>query len=143
VLLILDTDHLSIVQERSQPAYDRLRARLAGQPTATVATTIVCFQERIQGWFAYLNRKGQTPARIVRGYRELEKVLLAFCQANVLSFDDAAQSRFADLARQRLRVPTMDLRIASIALVNGARLLSCNLRDFRRVPGLAVEDWTV
>jgi predicted nucleic acid-binding protein len=37
----------------------------------------------------------------------------------------------------------MDLRIASIALTTGATLLSRNLRHFRRVPGLASEDWTV
>ena len=36
----------------------------------------------------------------------------------------------------------MDLRIASIAFVTGATLLSRNLRNFRQVPGLAVEDWT-
>jgi tRNA(fMet)-specific endonuclease VapC len=37
----------------------------------------------------------------------------------------------------------MDLRIASIALVTQATLLSRNLRHFRRVPGLTVQDWTV
>lgn len=36
----------------------------------------------------------------------------------------------------------MDLRIACIALVTSSTLLSRNLRDFRKVPGLAVEDWT-
>jgi predicted nucleic acid-binding protein len=37
----------------------------------------------------------------------------------------------------------MDLRIASVALVSNATLLTRNLRDFRHVPDLAVEDWTV
>ena len=35
----------------------------------------------------------------------------------------------------------MDLKIAAIALVNDALLLSGNLRDFRQVPGLRVENW--
>jgi predicted nucleic acid-binding protein len=35
----------------------------------------------------------------------------------------------------------MDLKIASIALVRDATLLSANLRDFEQVPGLHVEDW--
>ena len=35
----------------------------------------------------------------------------------------------------------MDLRIASIALTHDATLLSRNLRDFTKIPGLRVEDW--
>lgn len=68
--------------------------------------------------------------------------MASFLKMNVLSFTDEAQERFAQLRRQCPRVQTMDLRIASIALVTGANLLSRNLRDFHRVPGLTVEDWT-
>ncbi len=60
---------------------------------------------------------------------------------NVLSFTDEAQERFAEIRQQCPRLQTMDLRIASIALVTGATLLSRNLRNFRRVPGLIVVDW--
>ena len=49
---------------------------------------------------------------------------------------------FAELRPQCPRVQALDLRIASIALTTGAVVLSRNVRDFRRVPGLTVEDWT-
>jgi tRNA(fMet)-specific endonuclease VapC len=35
----------------------------------------------------------------------------------------------------------MDLKIATIALVHDALLLSANLRDFQQVPDLRVADW--
>ena len=40
------------------------------------------------------------------------------------------------------RVATMDLRIAAIVLSQGATLLSRNMVDFGKIPGLKVEDWT-
>jgi tRNA(fMet)-specific endonuclease VapC len=43
---------------------------------------------------------------------------------------------------RRVRVATLDLRIASIALCRGLTLLTRNISDFGRVPGLKTEDWT-
>jgi len=61
----------------------------------------------------------------------------------VLAFDDAVSAVFDRLVAQRVRIATMDLRIASIALSQGLTLLTRNKQDFAKVPGLAIEDWTV
>jgi len=58
-----------------------------------------------------------------------------------LGIDDRAEEQFDHLRKQRIRIGTQDLKIAAIALAHRGLLLSANLRDFRRVPGLTVENW--
>ena len=56
--------------------------------------------------------------------------------------DDAAVAEFRRLKAAKIKIGTMDLRIASIVLANDATLITMNLRDYERMPGLKVEDWT-
>lgn len=139
--VLLDTDHLSVLQWQEQPACDRLLARLDLLPADDVATSIVSFQEQVQGWQAYLNR-ARKPAQVVEAYSKLEALWRSFLRMNVLSFTAEAQARFGEVRRECPRLETMDGRIASIALTTNSTLLSRNLRHFRGVPGLVVEDWT-
>jgi len=72
----------------------------------------------------------------------LAQVLRHFTVAPVLPFDEPAAAVFAELVAQRVRVRTMDLRIAATALARGLVVLTCNASDFGQVPGLQIEDWT-
>jgi hypothetical protein len=76
--------------------------------------------------------------QVVLAYGKLEAVWRSFLKMNVLSFTGEAQASFAELRPQCPRLRSLDLRIASIALITDATLLSRNLRDFRQVPGLRV-----
>lgn len=64
-----------------------------------------------------------------------------FADWQVLRFNETSAEEFRRLRRERIRIASTDLKIASLALVHGATLLSANLRDFERVSGLRVEDW--
>jgi tRNA(fMet)-specific endonuclease VapC len=66
-----------------------------------------------------------------------------YATISVLPFDTAAATIFDDLLAQRVRISTMDLRIASIALSRKLGLVTRNVSDFAQVPGLLTEDWTV
>jgi tRNA(fMet)-specific endonuclease VapC len=59
----------------------------------------------------------------------------------IVALDERAGEQFELLRRQKIRIGTNDLKIASIALVHDALLLSRNLNDFQKIPGLRVEDW--
>src|SRR5579875_1316278 len=97
--VVLDTDHLSVLQWREEPACSRLLARLKQLPADDVATTILSFQEQVQGWIAYLNR-ARGPVQIVLAYAKLEEIWRWFLKMNVLSFSAETQARFTDLRRQ-------------------------------------------
>ncbi len=49
---------------------------------------------------------------------------------------------WADLAAQGQLIGAHDLWIAAACLSHGLSLVTSNLREFRRVPGLDVEDWS-
>jgi tRNA(fMet)-specific endonuclease VapC len=139
---LLDTDHISILQKQSGPEYASLIARIAQVRRADLAFCIISFHEQVLGCNTYL-AQAKTSADIVRGYQMFDRVLSAFAAAHVLPFDNKASIVCDSLVAQRVRIATMDLRIASIALSQGLTLVTRNMRDFAKVPGLSIEDWTV
>ena len=141
-MIVLDTDHLSVLERSDQPGSGALRARLADLPPAEVVTTIISFEEQMRGWMAYLART-RSVAQQVEAYRRLLQHLDNYRRIPVLAFDEAAAIVFQRLQRARLRIGVMDLKSAAIVVSRDATLLSRNLTDFRQVPGLPVADWTI
>jgi tRNA(fMet)-specific endonuclease VapC len=141
-MYLLDTDHISIIQRQTQPEYGRLSQRVRQHPPAAFYFPVIGFHEQTMGANAHI-QTARTNADIVRGYAMYEQILTAFAAAQVRPFDPAAVAVFDALRAQRVRIATMDLRIAATALANGQTLLTRNRRDFQQVPGLNFEDWTV
>lgn len=139
--LVLDTDHMSLLEWGSDEAAP-LRERLAECDEGNVATTIVNYEDQMRGWMAYI-AGARSLAKQVEAYRRLRAHLENYRQIPVLDFDAAAAGIYEQLRRSRIRVGTMDLKIAAIAISVDATLLTRNKRDFANVPGLKVEDWTI
>ena len=139
-MLVLDSDHLSALQ-RGGPQAERLKARLDAATDVHVATTIVSVDEQLRSWLSDIH-DARTPQRLIEPYEKLRKFLLYFSGWEVLSFNEAAATELARLQSLGLsRVGANDLRIAAIVMSLKATLLSANLRDFRLIPDLVVEDW--
>ena len=139
-MVVLDSDHMSLV-ERGGSEGQRIWLRIRALPPDDIATTIVSFEEQTRGWLARIARAA-TLERQISDYSELKQLLQTYCNIAVLDFDAKAAIEFERLKRERVRIGTMDLKIAAIALANNATLLTRNLSDFSKVPELKVEDWS-
>ena len=137
----MDTDHVSLLEWGSGAIGQRLHERIRALPEDEVATTIISFEEQTRGWLAFLART-RTIEQQVNAYRKLKRHLNTYCEMDVLEFDVEAATEFQRLKQSRIRIGTMDLKIAAIALTRKATVLTKNMKDFSRVPGLNVEDWT-
>ena len=61
---------------------------------------------------------------------------------NPLVLDTDILRQYEDLKKQKLNVAKIDLRIAAIVLHSDGILITRNQRDFVRIPGLRIEDWS-
>jgi tRNA(fMet)-specific endonuclease VapC len=139
-MVVLDTDLISLLV-KSGDVSQRLQAKLDTLERNQIATTIITYEEQTRGWFAYL-AKAKTMAGQVDAYTRLLQHLKNYRKIEVLPFDDVAATVFQSLQKLRLKVGTFDLKIAAVTIAHEATLLSRNLGDFGKVPGLLVEDWT-
>lgn len=127
---MLDTNALSeLIRNPGGP----LAQRLAGEPPDAVCTSIVVACELRFG----ARRKGSAALT-----QRVEQLLAALA---VLPFDEPADSHYADIraALERAGTPigSHDLFIAAHARSRGLTLVTHNLREFERVPGLKVAHW--
>ncbi len=139
-MFVLDTDTVSHLQRPGTAVAARVLARVRSCGRPVVATT-VSFEEQLRGRMAACAAT-RTPEDYVFQLRQLRETIEDYRERTVLDFDDRAAAQFKKLKAAKIRVGTMDLRIAGITLAHSATLVTANLSDFRKVPGLTVEDWT-
>ncbi len=139
-MILLDTDHLTVLRHQGHSLYSTLAARLTNSRDQEFAATAISLEEQMRGWLAEIARRKRILHQ-VPAYVKLLELVQFYNEWHVVQFDEAAAILFDDLRRQKVRIGTQDLKIASIALAKNAVLLSANLVDFQRVPGLKVEDW--
>jgi tRNA(fMet)-specific endonuclease VapC len=133
-MICLDTNiAIAIINAAKPVARDRLEAALdAGME---VALPIIVLHE-----LAYCAMKSQ---RRVRNVGVLSEFLGQGIQLLDFGADDAREASDIRVSLERAGTPIgpYDVLIAAQARRRGALLVTGNGREFRRVPGLLVEDW--
>lgn len=127
---LLDTNALSEVVK--QPAGVVAR-RIAAAGEDSICTSIVVACELRYGAM----RKGSPVLN--------EKIEQLLSDVEILPLDKGVDRRYADLRMQLEQagqpISAHDMLIAAHALALGLTMVTANVREFRRVPGLAVENW--
>ena len=138
-LWILDTDHVSLFLEGNKSVIGQV-AKYAND----VSITVITVQELFNGWNGKLNDPRQAN-NLSYLYTKLWKTTEFFKVINILNFDKNAENCYNNLrqnsktlAKKRIE---KDLRIASIALIHNATVVTRNYKDFSQVPNLKIENW--
>jgi predicted nucleic acid-binding protein len=112
MLYLLDTDIQSLL-EFDSPDARLLKDRLAHVPDEDIAGTIISCEERLRGWLAFLARNPSLEQQI-ETYTYLQRLITSFQALRILPFDASAATELRRLQAMKLRLSTMDLKIAAI-----------------------------
>ena len=133
---MLDIDMLTLLREGQRLVSERALA----QPVGSVVTSVITVDEQISSWYTVL-RRAKTPERVSQTDDRLARTVVFVSQFPILGFSLEAISEYDRLLRSKLDVRANDLRIAAIVLTSNDILVTRNVADFSRVPGLRVENW--
>ena len=136
-MILLDTDTFTL----HQFGHEQVTRRIAAEseiPAITVITRIEALRGRYDAVI-----KAEDGAHALRAVEGLERTTKHLALFAIIPFDNNAAAQFDRLRGTKglRRIGRADLLIASIALANKATLVTRNLKDFRKVPGLQVENW--
>jgi tRNA(fMet)-specific endonuclease VapC len=138
-LYILDSDTVSLAARGHAQTLIRIGQALASDE---VVISVVTIREMMEGRLSQIKR-AKHAGQVLAAYDGLKLAAEYLRPYDVLSFSPASLARFDSLLTMKLNVGKDDLRIAAIALEAGGIVVTRNLRDFKRVPGLICEDWSV
>jgi predicted nucleic acid-binding protein len=101
-----------------------------------VATTAVCAEEIQRGWLARISQ-ARRPDDEVLGYTQFTESIHFLATLTLLPWDLEAAARFRAFRQSGIRIGSMDLKIACIALEYNVTLLTRNVSILQRYRSFA------
>ena len=135
-MFVLDTDTLSHFLRSRGRVVERIE-----QAREEVVITLISQIEVLQGRFASV-LKAEDGEKLLQAQQRLEDTERDLKRFTILPVAPAAVE--FDRLRQNKKLKKIgrgDLLIAAVTLAHRARLVTRNVKDFRQVPGLLVENW--
>jgi tRNA(fMet)-specific endonuclease VapC len=133
----LDTDTTTLLLRGHQGVC----ARAAAVEAEQLSVTIITVEEVLPGWYSQI-RRARNDEQAVRAYASLQQAVQFLGRVRILPMDDEAMDHFHAFRKGKYRIGSNDLRMAAIAKRHKVTLVTCNLIDFKRLPGVKVEHWS-
>lgn len=120
--------HQEITSERPGPAFELIES-LDDREILSVSVHVLC----------ELRVGAELARNVMAAHEALDQLLQGFV---IVQTDDRFAPAYArlcaSLGRAKRMIPAMDLLIATAVLLDDAQLVTRNVKDFARVPGLRV-----
>ena len=133
MIWMLDTDTVAYLVNRA-PGHERIKRRLSGRSPGEIRVSAVTLGELYYGF-----ERGDVSVERTQALRDLLELF------QTEDFPVGAARTYGEiraaLERVGRRIGPYDLLIAAHARHLGAVLVTNNEREFRRVPGLSVQNW--
>jgi tRNA(fMet)-specific endonuclease VapC len=135
---ILDTDTLS----RLHAGDMRVQDHKERYDPAEVVTTVITRVEILRGRFEFV-LKAADGRQLLTAQDWLRRSEELLSRISIVPLDVTAAAQFDNLRQNKKlkKIGRADLLIAAVTLAHGATLVTRNLKHFRQVPGLKVENW--
>jgi len=135
---LLDTDTISHYLRNNLAVH----AAVVAHRQHVIELPIIAIEEIWDCWTTMV-RRAKTDTDRGRAYDRLTNSLNELRRWAVQSFTTSALNQYSVLKSLKLNVRANDMKIAAIALECEAVVVTANTRDFERIPGLKIVDWTL
>lgn len=138
-MILFDTDILSLLYAGHEKVGERIRNIDRGE---VVGTTVITRAEILRARFESL-LKAANGEELRRAQERMQRSELLLNSLHIALVDATSAAEFDKLSKRKKlkKIGHADLLIASIALTNDALLVTRNVKHFRQVPKLKVENW--
>lgn len=137
-MYVLDNDTVSGAF-RGQPQISR---RMLATPSARIWISSIVVEESVGQQINRINTLRSKWQPLGSACRLLAQLMSHLCAFQILPYSDEAERLCKSWTPQQKRVGANDGRIAASALVAGFTVVTCNGKDFSRLPDVIFEDWS-
>lgn len=138
-MILLDTDIVSLYHAGHEKVTERITKV---DPAEVLGTTVITRAEIIRARFDFLF-KAADGEQLQRAQERLDSSESLLNDLHIATVDAAAAAEFDKFRKQKKlkKIGRGDLLIGCIALANDATLVTRNVKHFRQIPNLRIENW--